>query len=602
MSKNIIWYIRRFFEELNHKGIKSTFHKIYNYRATPNAQRISFLRQLSYFPPYARSQALDFIGDSLEFSCSLKGGYNILFGEKSNFASCDVVLIAHKDKDNIVDEYVLYMAQQFKKIGKKIIICSAAPLEKLPPHHDIDAIISRKYLNNNDFVSWKIAFEAFPSLYDAKEITLCNDSFFAPIGSYTPVYQSMDSINCDFWGMTYSVKTVPYMDRYHIVLKEKALKHQALKKFISAITPNQSENFYEERFSLWVELCGLQPACYRPYNMNLKSSISPIKKLRDGIPLLSRDIFEAQGRIVALPSWQFEIEKDNYPSQLISNYFNRIGIEISSVLCPGKRHATWPPSVFTRYKDLTLSQHAPSQHRLQAAAIIHCYYPDLFSGLLKYIKNIPLSTHIYISTDTEEKRTAIQRQIDSIGFSKVEIRICPNKGWDIAPFLAGFTDIISRYDLLCKVHAKASPHISKNLSKNWCSMLYESLIGSTQQVQKIFQLFENTPSLGMIIPPSLPYYTVDMGANRPVFLPLAQKMGIQIPQNEAIDFPVGSMFWARSAALQPLLDLQLSFDDFDDTDPKQRDGTLAHAIERSFVLSCCKAGYSWGRLLPSTIV
>ena len=72
--------------------------------------------------------------------------------------------------------------------------------------------------------------------------------------------------------------------------------------------------------------------------------------------------------------------------------------------------------------------------------------------------------------------------------------------------------------------------------------------------------------------------------------------GLQIPPNEAIDFPVGSMFWARSAALQPLLDLRLGFEDFEDTNPQQRDGTLAHAIERSFLFSCCKAGYYWGRI------
>ena len=60
----------------------------------------------------------------------------------------------------------------------------------------------------------------------------------------------------------------------------------------------------------------------------------------------------------------------------------------------------------------------------------------------------------------------------------------------------------------------------------------------------------------------------------------------------ALDFPAGSMFWARGAALRPLLDLGLSFDDFP-AETGQTDGTLAHAIERLFLHSCERAGYGW---------
>ena len=514
----------------------------------------------------------------------------------------EAALLAHWDPENIVDPYVLHMAHHLKQLGKKVILCSAAPLTPLPQETDIfDAIVCRTCAGY-DFTSWKAAFEAFPSLSDAKEVTLCSDRVFAPIGSYAPVYQTMASIPCDFWGMTFSHEIMPHMQSFHLVLRKRALQHPAFKNFIAAVAINNNRDMavgYEVSFSLWLELHGLTAGCYRPYN--LYSSITvPLgarwkKYLRDGVPFLEREIFKSQGGIVALPAWQGEVEKYHYPAHLISDYFHRIGLDISSVLCPGKRSATWPPSVFARYKPLQLPQEASREGALRTAAIIHCYYPEVLPILLEYLKNLPSATHIYISTDTEEKRAAIQQKMAPLDFAKKEIRICPNKGWDIAPFLAGFADIIPTYDLICKVHVKASTHMSKDKSAYWRMMLYGALLGSEHHVRKIIRLFEDSPKLGMVASPSLPYCRVDRGMNKKWLDPVLRKMGLQISLNEAIDFPVGSMFWARSAALQPLLDLRLGFEDFEDTDPRQRDGTLAHAIERSFLFSCCKAGYYWGR-------
>ena len=47
----------------------------------------------------------------------------------------------------------------------------------------------------------------------------------------------------------------------------------------------------------------------------------------------------------------------------------------------------------------------------------------------------------------------------------------------------------------------------------------------------------------------------------------------------AIDFPVGTMFWARPEALAPLLRLGLNLDDYPD-EPLPVDGTILHALER----------------------
>ena len=86
--------------------------------------------------------------------------------------------------------------------------------------------------------------------------------------------------------------------------------------------------------------------------------------------------------------------------------------------------------------------------------------------------------------------------------------------------------------------------------------------------------------------------TVGWGRNFKIAKTLANKMGMQISRSAPLDFPSGSMFWARSAAIKPLLDCNLALDDFPD-ETGQLDKTLGHAIERLFFFSCELAGYEW---------
>jgi hypothetical protein len=85
---------------------------------------------------------------------------------------------------------------------------------------------------------------------------------------------------------------------------------------------------------------------------------------------------------------------------------------------------------------------------------------------------------------------------------------------------------------------------------------------------------------------------IGWNGNFPAAKDLAQRMGLQISPVRALDFPSGSMFWARPAALQPLLDLQLSFEDFPE-EGAQLDHTPAHAIERLYFLACEHSGHAW---------
>ena len=59
------------------------------------------------------------------------------------------------------------------------------------------------------------------------------------------------------------------------------------------------------------------------------------------------------------------------------------------------------------------------------------------------------------------------------------------------------------------------------------------------------------------------------------------------------------MFWARTKALSPLLNLCLVYDDFP-PEQGQTDQTIMHTIERLFLYACEQAGYDWMKVaVPS---
>jgi lipopolysaccharide biosynthesis protein len=122
-------------------------------------------------------------------------------------------------------------------------------------------------------------------------------------------------------------------------------------------------------------------------------------------------------------------------------------------------------------------------------------------------------------------------------------------------------------------------------------------MGGPEIVQSILSAFEQEPAIGMIAAQHyLPIKDgVIWGGNIATAQSLARRMGIDIHPGGLLDFPSGSMFWARSAALRPLLDLRLSPQDFP-PELGQDDGTLAHAVERLYFLACEKAGFQWAKV------
>ncbi|MHB1657851.1 MAG: rhamnosyltransferase WsaF family glycosyltransferase [Acidithiobacillus sp.] len=226
------------------------------------------------------------------------------------------------------------------------------------------------------------------------------------------------------------------------------------------------------------------------------------------------------------------------------------------------------------------------------AVICHLFYTDLADEIRGYLENIPFPFDLIVTTDDPQKVNAIENAFSSLGRGNLEIRIAPNRGRDIAPKLITCKDVYDHYEYILYIHTKKSPH--EDILYSWRNHLLENLIGSKEIVESIFEMFRANKSLGMVAPSHFNAikHAIGWGWNTIEVKKIAARMGIMIREEGRVDFPSGSMFWTRSCALKPLLELGFTIEDFP-PEGGQIDGTLAHVIERIFFLSCERAGYQW---------
>ena len=226
------------------------------------------------------------------------------------------------------------------------------------------------------------------------------------------------------------------------------------------------------------------------------------------------------------------------------------------------------------------------------AVVCHMFHPEVAAEAALYMRNLPFPADLKLSTDTEDKRTALEAVFASWAQGTVEIRVLPNRGRDIAPKLVGFADAHRTYEYVLHLHSKQSKHA--DFLAPWRTYLYRALLGSPAVVRSVFEVFNQVPDLGMVAPQHFEPVRrwLDWRGNLKVAQALAARVGIELQPDATLDFPSGSMFWARTAALRPLLDLDLTAEDFPE-EAGQVDGTLAHAIERLYFHVCEAAGYRW---------
>lgn len=225
--------------------------------------------------------------------------------------------------------------------------------------------------------------------------------------------------------------------------------------------------------------------------------------------------------------------------------------------------------------------------KARLAVIIHVYYWEMFTEIAGSVEQLPEPADVYISLP--QILAGRLPEVFAV-FPCAQVMVVENRGRDVAPFITIFREISQLgYDRILKVHTKKSPH--RTDGEYWREDILSKLIRSSEAVSIVTEAFQNSPELGIVGPfGHVLHKSYYWGSNKELTLKLAVMAGISANEQTSFHFVAGSMFWFRPEALQPLLNIPVSFYDFPE-EPIPPDGTLAHAIERLFGLCAISGGY-----------
>ncbi len=235
-------------------------------------------------------------------------------------------------------------------------------------------------------------------------------------------------------------------------------------------------------------------------------------------------------------------------------------------------------------------------NHLSLAVHLHLYYFDMWQNIEKYLKNLgDYKYHLYVTMVKDNP--AVVKQIKAF-HPDTTFFVIPNKGYDVGPFIYFLNKIdLKQYDLILKIHTKNNRAGCNTLinrrfisRKVWFKLLLSGLCGSSDLFKKNIAAFEAMPKLGMVGS----RYLITSGARasfraKEDVKKLMSLLGYAAPQD--ITFVAGTMFIVRAQLLEKIK-AHFTLADFEPTNGRIKDGTLAHTLERVFGCLTIANGYT----------
>jgi len=233
--------------------------------------------------------------------------------------------------------------------------------------------------------------------------------------------------------------------------------------------------------------------------------------------------------------------------------------------------------------------------------VVYLYYTDNLNWYINYINRIPKEIQIYICSSKSE---VLEKCREKLSVDNVIYCLKENRGRDISALLVAMRTELLKYDYFCFIHDKSpNREYLTGDGKLWVENLWGNTLANESYIYNVLELFKANEKLGVLSPPEpfgeyhAHYYGDTWYDNYENTVQLAEKLklNVDIARDKEV-FMLGTVFWARTAALRKLLEVQWKYEDFPE-EPLPIDGTISHAVERIFGYVAQDAGYDSGTVM-----
>ncbi len=235
----------------------------------------------------------------------------------------------------------------------------------------------------------------------------------------------------------------------------------------------------------------------------------------------------------------------------------------------------------------------------KVAVFAHLFYEDLFEESIKYLKNVPKSIDIYLST-TEKSIDKLRSLARTHSLKIKKITSAGTRGRDAGALLVSFAPYTQKYDYFCFLHdKKSSGGLSPDIEgESFRRLLWDNLLGCSKNINYIIRLMEDNRYLGLLCSPVpiMGTYANNLVGKEwtvcyNVTVRLAKRLDLKISMDKnKHPFSMGMGFWCKKDALIQLLEYPWKYDDFPE-EPIKLDGEINHAIERILIYLIKYNGY-----------
>ncbi|MGN0973048.1 MAG: rhamnan synthesis F family protein [Aristaeellaceae bacterium] len=539
------------------------------------------------------------------------------------------------EKDGVVDGYVLYFLEHLVKLTERLVIVVNGKLST-DGRKALQKITGEIVLRDNTgFDAWGVReglmHVGLKKVAGYDELIVANDTNFGPVLPLEDMVNTMAARKVDFWGISSHAgfesdpfQCNPYgfvpehVQSYFYAVRRSLLGSEVFRRFWTELPAlpdyNHAVGLYETVMTRYFTEHGytwstyMDAEAYYPLTDNPLIA-APVEAIRDyHCPIFKRRAFFQDydylttytGQHTAAQLMQYLEEETDYPTDLIwENLIRTVhmcdlvqNLHLAQIL--DKHHYYGP---------------APQrlQESINAALFMHIYDTSMAAEMAAYAASMPPEADVFISTTSEEKKQQILACFGSLP-NQLEIRVCPNRGRDVSGLLANFKDVVMNYAVICVTHDKKTAYLKpETVGEGFAYMGYENILGSRAFVLNVLNAFARNKYLGLLYTPDPnhadfgTHIGLEWGPNFAATKELAQALHLHVPMDEKKPpcAPFGSNFWARSDALKPLFDKDWTYEDFPPEPFKALDGSILHAVERSYPYSAQQAGY-YSALLMTT--